>query len=261
MCIALLAVLALPGSAAPAVPWAQSADRSTVTVDHADWQLILDNYLQAPHPSGINRFDYGAVRAGDRRRLQEYIAMLANLDPRRLNRREQQAYWINLYNAVTVSLVVDSYPVPSIRRVKGGLLRSGPWDAPVVTVLGVTLSLNDIEHGILRPVYADPRIHYAINCASLGCPNLARRAYTGVTLDADLDAAARAFVNAPRGVELVDGGLRLSSIYKWFAEDFGPDQTALLGHLQRYAEPRLAAELAAFSGAVSYRYDWALNAP
>ncbi|MEE4186586.1 MAG: DUF547 domain-containing protein [Gammaproteobacteria bacterium] len=257
----MLALLALSGEAAQPEAWSSHDADSAATVDHSVWQTLLDTYLLAPHSSGINRFRYGAVSAADRERLRDYIAGLAAVDPRRLNRAEQQAYWINLYNAVTVGLVVDNYPVASIRRVKGGLLRTGPWDEPVVTVLDVTLSLNDIEHGILRPVYRDPRIHYAINCASLGCPNLAPRAYTGTTLDADLDAAARGFVNAPRGVLLTSSVLRLSAIYDWFAADFGPDQAGLLRHLQRYADPQLAAQLADFSGAVEYAYDWALNDP
>lgn len=259
--MAALAVLALPSSAEPRELWSQHAAASTATVDHSAWQSLLDTYLLAPHPSGINRFRYGAVSTADRQRLSQYIAGLERTDPRLLNQAEQQAYWINLYNAVTVALVVDSYPVASIRRVKGGLFRTGPWDEPVVTVLNASLSLNDIEHGILRPVYRDPRIHYTINCASLGCPNLAPRAYAGATLGADLDAAAAAFVNAPRGVSLDASGLQLSAIYDWFAEDFGPDQAALLRHLRRYAEPQLAEQLAAFSGPVSYAYDWALNDP
>ena len=124
-----------------------------------------------------------------------------------------------------------------------------------------SLSLNDIEHRILRPIYGDPRIHYAVNCASLGCPNLAGLAYTATNTESLLEAGARAYINHPRGVELANGRLRLSSIYKWFKVDFGGTDERLLVHLRKYAEPELARQLAAYDGRIRYDYDWDLNAP
>lgn len=241
--------------------WAASDEASMATIDHSRWQEILDRYLVTDHPSGVNRFEYGAITDGDKSLLRGYLGTLQALDPRSFSRAEQRAYWINLYNAVTVELVVDHYPVRSIRKINGGLLGLGPWSDTVVVVAGESLSLNDIEHRILRPIYADPRIHYAVNCASLGCPNLAGRAYTAANTESLLEAGARAYVNHPRGVDLADGKLRVSSIYKWFKVDFGGTDERLIQHLGQYAEPELAQRLAAYDGKIRYDYDWDLNAP
>ncbi len=241
--------------------WDASDETSMATIDHSRWQELLDRYLVTDHPSGINRIDYGAMTEADKTMLGDYLGTLQSLDPRSFSRAEQRAYWINLYNAVTVDLVVDHYPVKSIRKINGGLLGLGPWGDPVVVVAGESLSLNDIEHRILRPIYVDPRIHYAVNCASLGCPNLASRAYTAANTESLLDAGARAYINHPRGVELASGKLRLSSIYKWYKVDFGGTDERLLAHLARYAEPELARQLAAYDGRIRYDYDWDLNTP
>ncbi len=241
--------------------WDASDETSTATIDHSRWQALLDRYLVADHSSGINRFDYGAMTEADRSLLGDYLGALQAIDPRTFSRAEQRAYWINLYNAVTVDLVVDHYPVKSIRKINGGLLGLGPWGDPVVLVAEESLSLNDIEHRILRPICGDPRIHYAVNCASLGCPNLAGLAYTATNTESLLEAGARAYINHPRGVELANGRLRLSSIYKWFKVDFGGTDERLLVHLRKYAEPELARQLAAYDGRIRYDYDWDLNAP
>jgi hypothetical protein len=266
-------LLALVGAAQPAtaalfVPesdlwefWAASDEDDRSIVDHSRWQALLDRYLVTDHPSGINLFDYGAVTAEDRQALRAYVEQLEALDPRTLNRAEQGAYWINLYNAVTVGLVIDNYPVKSIRKINGGLLGLGPWNDEVVSIAGQALTLNDIEHRILRPIYRDPRIHYAVNCASLGCPNLASRAFTGANIADLLDAGAYAYVNHPRGVRFDKGKLRVSTIYKWFKVDFGGTDRKLLDHLQRYAEDDLGSRLAAYEGRIRYDYDWELNAP
>ena len=171
------------------------------------------------------------------------------------------AYWINLYNALTVDTVLNHYPVGSIRdiSISPGLFNRGPWDRKLVTVEGQALSLNDIEHRILRPIWHDPRIHYAVNCASLGCPNLANTAYDGSHLDAMLDAAARAYVNNPRGAAVHDGKLTVSSIYRWYEADFGSTDAGVIAHLKRYAEPPLAAALNGISAIADDHYDWRLN--
>jgi len=171
------------------------------------------------------------------------------------------AYWINLYNAVTVQLILDNPGVASIRDISGsGLFSAGPWDQKRISVEGQALSLNDIEHRILRPIWRDPRIHYAVNCASVGCPNLATAAYRSAGLQQALDAAARAYVNDPRGVTISNGRIRVSRIYDWFIEDFGGDEAGILRHLARYAEPGLKSRLSAASALSGTQYDWSLNA-
>lgn len=231
------------------------------TIAHTEWQLLLDSYLVTDTTDGIYRFDYGAVTAADRARLQAYLDAMAATNPRSYPRAEQQAYWINLYNAVTIAVVLDNYPVKTIRTINGGLLNTGPWDTELIEVAGVPLTLNDIEHRILRPIWRDPRIHYAVNCASLGCPNLAAQAYTAANVDSLLDAGARAYINHPRGVSVSGERITASSIYDWYDTDFGGSETGLIQHWLEYAEPRLQAKLEGFAGKIRYDYDWSLNAP
>ncbi len=117
------------------------------------------------------------------------------------------------------------------------------------------------EHGVLRPIWRDPRIHYALNCASIGCPNLAGRAYTRDHLERLLEEGARDYVNHPRGAVWQDSELRVSSIYDWYQEDFGGTEAGVLGHLLRYARPELAERLRGYAGPIDYDYDWSLNEP
>ena len=123
-------------------------------------------------------FDYAAVTQADRTALKTYLKDLQAVRVTTLPRRAQMPFWINLYNALTVEVILDNYPVKSIRDIKSGLFSSGPWSTELVRVEGHDLSLDDIEHEILRPIWKDKRIHYAVNCASIGCPNLAAKAYT-----------------------------------------------------------------------------------
>lgn len=260
----LLLVLAGHAYSAPASEalefWAASDESSTARIDHSEWQSVLDRNLVDNHPSGINRFDYGGISTRDKQLLANYLERMQLLDPRTFNRAEQKAYWINLYNALTVELIVSHHPVKSITRL-GGLFHFGPWDDEIAHIAGQTLSLNDIEHRILRPLFRDNRIHYAVNCASLGCPNLAKPAYSPADLDEQLDLAARDYVNHPRGVDFRDNVLWVSSIYNWYREDFGGSDSKLIRHLLQYASPSLAPRLASYQGEIKDHYDWALNQP
>ncbi|MFW5812572.1 MAG: DUF547 domain-containing protein, partial [Alkalispirochaetaceae bacterium] len=174
--LVLLLLVAAYGVAAPQAElwprWEAHDPASSATVDHADWGEFLDRYLVTNHPSGVNRVRYGSVSAADRRALQSYIQELEATPVSELNRDEQLAFWINIYNAATVELILANYPVDSIRDIGGGLMRKGPWDDPLLTVEGEELTLNDVEHRIIRPIWQDERIHYVVNCASIGCPNL-----------------------------------------------------------------------------------------
>jgi hypothetical protein len=158
-------------------------------------------------------------------------------------------------------LVLERYPVKSIRDISlgGGLFTVGPWGAKLVAVKGERLSLDDIEHRILRPLWRDPRIHYVVNCASVGCPDVPPAPLTGANAEATLDAAARAYINHPRGANVRDGRLTVSSIFRWYREDFGDSEAGVLAHLRRYAAPGLAAQLKDVRGIDRYEYDWSLN--
>jgi len=261
------ASLSTAAKSAELIPmWNVSDESSTTTVDHQPWQDILNGYLQTNHPSGIYRFDYAALKANadDRQKLGSYLKSLAEVDPRTLAKSEQMAYWINLYNALTIFVVVPRHPVDSIKEIKSGLIDFGPWNLSLISVQGQSegekLTLNQIEHGILRPIWQDPRIHYAVNCASLGCPNLSPEAYRSDNLERLLEQGAKDYINHPRGAQVVDGELLVSSIYDWFKEDFGDSDAGVLAHLTQYAEPELAAALADFDS-FSDDYDWSLNAP
>ena len=158
-------------------------------------------------------------------------------------------------------VILEHYPVTSIRRINisPGFFSRGPWDAPLVEVEGQSLTLNDIEHRILRPIWNDPRIHYGVNCASIGCPNLQPKPFTAENLESMLEAAARGFINHPRGVYFDGRRLRLSSIFNWFSEDFGESDREVLEHLGEYTEPSLAETLRNYTGRISYDYNWDLN--
>lgn len=244
--------------------WYESDEENSATIDHSTWQVILDAHLKQ-HASGVNRFDYAALKSSSHglSNLNAYLAKLQSIDPRAYARAEQKAYWINFYNSLTVKVVVDAYPVDSIKEIhEGWIPRTGPWDDVHANVAGQELSLDNIEHGILRPIWQDERIHYAVNCASIGCPNLAAEAYTAKNMESLLNTGAREYVNHARGVDVVDEDfIVLSSIYDWWVLDFGDSEEGVIAHLLKYADAELAAQLAEFSGTFDYQYDWDLNQP
>ena len=240
--------------------WQAYDPASTVVVEHAPWRRILAAHLR-PSPDGINRFAYGQVSPVERAALAEYVTALSAAPVSGLARPEQRALWINLYNALTVKVVLDHYPVNSIREINisPGLFSIGPWGRKLITVEGERISLDDIEHRILRPIWRDPRLHYAVNCASIGCPNLAAEPYTAANAERLLNEGAYAYVNHPRGVRVDGGRLAVSSIYAWFKEDFGGGDAGVISHLRQYAAPRLAASLAGATRIAGDAYDWTLN--
>jgi len=226
------------------------------TTRHQSWDDLLGTYV-VENADGVNRFDYGGLKsnASDVAKLNTYLASFEELDFDTLSADEQCAAWVNVYNALTVQHMIGRYPVKSIKS--GSLF--GPWKKVKTVVDGEAISLDAIEHQVLRPM-GDPRIHYAINCASYGCPNLRRDAWVAETLDEDLDAAARAYINHPRGVAIRSkGGLQVSEIYKWFEEDFGGSEESVIAHFLEYANPVLATEIRANADIKKYDYDWSLN--
>lgn len=241
--------------------WQRHDAANTAAIDYAVWDSLLRRVV-VRGADDINRVDYLALAREQAAALDQAVADLAAVEISRYDRAEQLAYWINLYNAVTLKVVTDHFPVASIRDIdiSPGWFADGPWDAELVTVEGEALTLSDIEHRILRPIWGDPRVHYAINCASLGCPNLAAEAYRGAGIEDRLDRAARAYVNHPRGVTIDDGKIVVSKIYDWFLEDFGGSTESLLAHLRQFAASPLAAQLAEISEIGGTAYDWSLNA-
>lgn len=229
--------------------------------DHAPFDTLLAKYAR-PSEDGIVHVNYREWTrvAADRVALRRYIDGLARMDPLRLRTEEQFAFWANLYNALILNLVLQHTPIASIRDIHPSTVSPGPWKLAMVQVAAIGLSLDDIEHAILRRRWPGPLVHYALNCAALGGPNLPLRAWRGVGLTTALEAAGRAFVNHPRGVHFDGSALVVSSIYKWYAADFGGSNRKVLAHLSAMAEPALRTRLQTSRRLVRYAYDWSANA-
>ncbi len=264
MAAALVLLSPVMASAAPeANPWPKweaHDDASAVAIDHSVWDRFLKKYAHMA-TDGMIRVAYGQVSADDKAALAADLQKMASLPIATYSRLEQRAYWIDLYNEITVKFVLDHYPLPSIKDTAGlmKIFSSTPWSRKLITIDGEELSLDDIEHRILRPGWRDPRIHYALNCASVGCPNLQPLAYTAANTDTLLEEGARAYVNHPRGVSVENGELKVSSIYVWYKGDFGGTDAAVISHIKHYASPDLAQKLAGIQKISRDHYDWSLN--
>ena len=233
-----------------------AGDGSQGAIDHSRWDAILKAFV-VEGENGVNLVRYQALADDARGELTAYLEAMQATPIEEFDRDEQFAFWVNLYNAVTVDVILENLPVGSIRDI--GLLGLGPWKDEAVTVSGRVLSLDDIEHNILRPEWRDVRIHYAVNCASIGCPNLAREAYTAAKMETMLDAAATAYVNHPRGFSGSADNVIASSIYDWYQDDWG-SAGEVLEHARQYAKGPTKALLNGASSIAGYDYDWSLNA-
>lgn len=239
-----------------------TADQSSER--HKAWQAWLDKYL-VTQANGATAVRYKAVDKTGRQALDTYIKSLTSTDPLALNRAEQFAYWVNLYNAVTVQVVLNNPSKDSITSMGSGWFSGGPWDEAFISINNKPVTLNDIEHRILRPIWKDHRIHYVVNCASIGCPNLSATALTAANHQAQLEQAEQNFVSHPKGVTInAQGKLVLSKIYQWYREDFPSDDDAFIDYLgeviSRASQPKLSVEdIRSKFDNVRYVYDWDLN--
>lgn len=242
--------------------WEANKPTSTQVIDFQPWQDFLNRYVTTNYKK-INVVDYAHVTKNDRAALAVFLQKMSAVQIAQYNRNEQLAYWINLYNALTVNTVLNHYPVKSIRDIhlSSGWFNTGPWDAKLIKVDGVPLSLNDIENRIIRPIWNDPRTHYGLNCASYGCPNLQKTAFTGLNVNLLLDKAAVEYVNNTRGVDIKKGKLIVSKIYIWYKPDFGESNKSIIAHLIRYAKPALKSQLNIIHRISGSTYDWSLNQP
>lgn len=240
--------------------WQTHNESSTAKIDHQAWDAFLSRNV-VTGKDGINRIAYASVSAADKHALADYISRMQHIAISQYSRAQQKAYWANLYNAETVNVVLQHYPVKSIRDIdiSPGFFSDGPWGKKLLNIENRKVSLNDIEHRILRPVWHDNRLHYALNCASLGCPNLQKHAFWPDTMDTVLEQAAKDYINHPRGARFKEGGLYVSSIYNWFQGDFGGSDAGVIAHLKKYAGEKLAARLAKVSKISGDDYNWALN--
>ncbi len=218
--------------------------------DHSLFDELLGKYIKD------GRVDYRGLKS-EEQQLDQYLALLDATDPEGLSRDEQFAFYINAYNAYTIKLIVDNYPVKSIKDL--GSLFKTPWKKAFVKIGGQTYTLDNIEHDILRPQFSDPRVHFAINCAAKDCPPLYPEAFWADRLDAQLDRNTHAFVNNAEKTYLNGNTLSVSSIFKWFKEDFKNDP---LTFILKYAEGDFQKELEANKENITVKYlsyDWSLN--
>ncbi|MEQ1744674.1 MAG: DUF547 domain-containing protein, partial [Saprospiraceae bacterium] len=221
---------------------AQPPQPEAIAPLHEAWDRLLRKHVNA---SG--KVNYKGFRA-DKAALDTYLAALATNPPAEgWSRAEKMAYWINAYNAFTIDLITDNYPVASIMNLDGGKT----WDVKRIELGGKKYSLNQIENDILRPQFKDARIHFAVNCAARSCPPLHNRAYTADNLATMLEQRTRQFVNDPKYNTLSEGKAQVSKIFEWYAADFGN----LREFLNRYA----AAQVSGDAVIGFAEYDWALN--
>ncbi len=223
-------------------PPAAEGDAIEVGLSHQLWDDLLRSYVSAE-----GQVDYAGMRS-EKAKLDKYLAQLKAYPPQSdWTKEEQMAYWINAYNAFTVKLILDHYPVKSIRDIHKG----DPWNVKWIEIGKKTYSLNEIENEMLRARFRDARIHFAVNCAARSCPPLYNRAWEASTLSQTLDARARAFINNPRYNQISPSEAKVSKIFDWYATDFGD----LRAFLNRYARTQLQA-----GASIDFlEYDWSLN--
>ena len=210
--------------------------------DHSGFNALLQKNVS---PQG--KVNYQAFKK-DRTVLRMYLFALGKYPPNKMwSKQEKLAYWINAYNAMTIDLIIRNQPLNSIKDI------DNPWKQSLWNIAGQTYNLDNIEHQILRKMN-DPRIHFAINCASFSCPPLLNEAYTGAKIEDQLQQAANRFINDTQRNTITAKTLTISKIFKWFARDFKKKQT-LIEFLNTYAEVSINS-----NATIDYMdYNWQLN--
>jgi hypothetical protein len=234
--------------------WLLATGASAAPMLHSQWGELLARHVK----DGV--VDYQGFK-DDEAELDEYLGLLARTEPGELDDGDRLAYYINGYNSYTVKLILNNFkdgtPPQSIRRI-GGLF-SNPWKISFAVLGGRTLSLDNIEHDIIRVEFDEPRIHFAVNCASKSCPVLISEPYRGEDLDQQLEESTRRFLENPEHNYLEGDTLYVSSIFKWYKEDFDDDPVSFfLAHTTGSLKQALLEK----GGAIRVKYvdyDWSLN--
>jgi len=230
------------------------------TVSAESFSEKFDNQIYASllkkHVVG-KRVNYDGFKK-DEKLLDEYLAILSQTDIKSLSGNTLFAFYINAYNAFTIKLILTKYPgINSIKEI--GSFFSNPWNIKFISLQKRTVSLDYIEHDILRPKFKDPRVHFAINCASKSCPQLLDGPYEGRILETQLDSQARKFINDKKNTFIKGDTLFISKIFKWFRKDFSDNPVLFI---KRYASTELKGELNSFGENINLEYltyDWSLN--
>lgn len=246
------------GGAEKTVPkiWSRHTVGSLTAVNHAPWTDFLQGATLEER--GVTRVAYSALSGEPRVFLDAYIEWLTTLTPSEWDRNEQLAYWLNLHNALTVRVIADAGGRGTVDRVRQfPVATTGPFAERTVMVEGHALSIDAIVHEVLRPHFNDTPFHYGLFTGAKGSPKLRRTAYDGPTVGASLDEQGRAFVNT-HGVRVSRREIQLSSLYDWYAGDFGGADDAILRHVSAYSDDGLRAELQGRMTINRYRYDLAV---
>ncbi len=216
-------------------------------VSHELWGQLLKKYV-----SDEGKVNYSELKK-ESAQLDQYLKLIQAAHPNESwSINERKAYWINVYNAFTVKLILNHYPVKSIKDIGGTL--SSPWDIRFIEIEGKSYNLNELEHQILRPIFKDPRIHFAINCASFSCPKLLNEAMIADKVEEQLTALGKSFVNDSKRNILSAEAIQISEIFKWFQEDF-TQKGSLIDFLNQYSQTKISAE-----AKMTYLdYNWTLN--
>jgi len=214
--------------------------KSSGKTNHTAFNDLLQSYVSN---GTVNYKEF----KGSQAKLGDYISSLTSNAPLSdWSNNESLAYWMNLYNAITINLILDNYPLKSIKDLDGGK----PWDIKRVTIDGKKYSLNDIEHNTIRPTFKDPRIHFAVNCGAKSCPPISSKAFTADNANGELDRLAKAFINSSANKISADS-IAISKIFEWYAEDFGN----IVDYINKYSITNVSS-----GASVSYLdYDWSLN--
>ncbi|MFC1867536.1 DUF547 domain-containing protein [Thermodesulfobacteriota bacterium] len=224
---------------------------SSEAVDHGIYGKLLKRYVM----DGV--IDYSGFK-DEEEMLNRYLKVLESIRSDNLSGHEQFAFYINAYNACTIKLVLSEYPgIESIKDL-GSIFKS-PWEKKICRIDGKLITLDDIEHRILRPRFKDPRIHFVVNCASKSCPPLRSEPYEESRLDQQLNEMTVKFINDSKNNYLEDNTLYVSRIFKWYAEDFNED---VAGFFLKYAMGDLKKRLESNKEEISVKYlkyDWSLN--
>ncbi|MCK7589014.1 DUF547 domain-containing protein [Subsaxibacter sp. CAU 1640] len=216
---------------------------SAVNIDHSAWDNLLKKYV---NDKGF--VDYEGFKT-DEAKLKDYLTMLSKNEPNDdWSVQELLAYYINLYNAATIQLIIEKYPTKSIKDIKS------PWTKSFVKVGDRKLSLGGIENGVLRKM-DEPRIHFAINCASFSCPKLRRDAYTAAKINEQLDVAAKEFINSDKN-EISENNPKLSKIFDFYTGDFKVNgKKNLIAYINKYSNTKINPN----TKYTFLEYDWSLN--
>ena len=211
------------------------------SVDHSAWDKLLQSYVS---DDGV--VDYQGLKS-NQSTLNSYILMLKGQKTDNWNKKESMAFWINTYNAFTIKMILDNFPVSSIKDLENG----NPWDKKWIEIGSEVYSLNNIEHDILRKKYPDARIHFVVNCAAKSCPPLPNMAATAVNLETLLEGATKKFVNNDAFNSLSADRVSISKIFDWYATDFSD----IVGFINQYASISVSPE-----ADIQYAdYNWELN--